>query len=450
MTTVREKRSSHGHRALLILLGCSLALGLHAQQPLALGQLWQLARSQNIGLKIAGLERARIALLTSPAFAGLEPEVNLEAFSRNAVNYTKLGLANGQTIENNGANATSYGASLNLDWTLYSFGANRQLFARQQLQLRSSQLGYTRRENDLASEVATAYYQLVQARQAQAILDSNLAVGSLRAALSQAQYESGRTGKSDWLQAQVDLNSIRAAQTRQQLAVAQAQLALAQLLGERNSLEILPLSPLQPDTTLLLQRLMELATSQNPNLLLAENDRQISIRALNEARARRLPELQLNLGPGYLNSSNPASFVTENRNIALNYGLTASVTLWDGRNLQRQMKAAEVAADIQQLSLGEQQIAVESQLWQAWAGYTRGLDQWEITRSNIRLAAENLDIALERYRLGRASQLDLRTAQISVLQAANEELMARYTLKLYEIRMKTLAGTLAAELENLP
>ncbi|MFN7640342.1 MAG: TolC family protein, partial [bacterium] len=116
----------------------------------------------------------------------------------------------------------------------------------------------------------------------------------------------------------------------------------------------------------------------------------------------------------------------------------------------RQMKAAEVAADIQQLSLGEQQIAVESQLWQAWAGYTRGLDQWEITRSNIRLAAENLDIALERYRLGRASQLDLRTAQISVLQAANEELMARYTLKLYEIRMKTLAGTLAAELENLP
>lgn len=433
-------------KRLLIAALCSLA-SIQAQQPAHLAQLWQQARSQNLSLQLAATQRQMAAIQAEPGNAGLMPRLTANAFTANSVNNTKQGLANGSSIENTGAHATSYGAGVDLTWPIFTWGANRSRLGQLKTQLQGSQLSYTRLENEVAADLAGAYYQLVLVQGLLAVQDSNLSIGQLRAELAQAQYEAGRTGKADWLQAQVDVNADQSARLGQELATEQVQLELAGLLGKTGSLQLVPLTPLLPDTTLVLELLRERTHSQNPTLLLADNNRQVSTLALKEVRAQRYPRLDLNLGSDYLKSQNPASFVNSNRNLSMSYGLTASIVLWDGRNQRRREDLARLQGELNELDYRQQELMVENLLLQAWNGYTLGKEQWVLERNNLALAQQNLDIALERYRLGRTTPLDLRTAQISRLQAQQRELTARYQLKLYEIELKYLAGTLPSDWE---
>ena len=59
---------------------------------------------------------------------------------------------------------------------------------------------------------------------------------------------------------------------------------------------------------------------------------------------------------------------------------------------------------------------------------------------NLGLAAENLDISMERYRLGAISAVELRDVQRSYISATNRLLVATYNAKVAETALKLLTG----------
>ena len=66
----------------------------------------------------------------------------------------------------------------------------------------------------------------------------------------------------------------------------------------------------------------------------------------------------------------------------------------------------------------------------------------ELEESNILLAKENVDIALQSYRLGAFTFLQLREAQKSLEDAYNRLIAARYNAKLAETELLRLKGDL--------
>ena len=64
----------------------------------------------------------------------------------------------------------------------------------------------------------------------------------------------------------------------------------------------------------------------------------------------------------------------------------------------------------------------------------------KLEEQNLKTAEENLDIALERYKLGNLSGLELREVQKSLLDAEERLISGEYQTKLAEISLLQISG----------
>ncbi|RYE56358.1 MAG: TolC family protein, partial [Sphingobacteriales bacterium] len=74
--------------------------------------------------------------------------------------------------------------------------------------------------------------------------------------------------------------------------------------------------------------------------------------------------------------------------------------------------------------------------------YTTNLSLLKVERNNVEIAKQNLEITLEKYRLGSIAPLELREAQRNSIDAIARFLEAQYQTKLTEITLKEISGTL--------
>ena len=70
------------------------------------------------------------------------------------------------------------------------------------------------------------------------------------------------------------------------------------------------------------------------------------------------------------------------------------------------------------------------------------LDLLKVESGNVQVADQNLEITLEKYRLGSISPLELREAQRNSINAITRLLDAEYQAKITEISLKEISGTL--------
>lgn len=83
-----------------------------------------------------------------------------------------------------------------------------------------------------------------------------------------------------------------------------------------------------------------------------------------------------------------------------------------------------------------------AQLTNDYQNYTTFIELAKLERGNIEIANQNLDITLEKYRLGSITPLELREAQKNAIDANNRYLEMKYQAKLAEIYLKQISGTL--------
>ena len=126
----------------------------------------------------------------------------------------------------------------------------------------------------------------------------------------------------------------------------------------------------------------------------------------------------------------------------LNYGITASVPIFDGFNLRRLEQNARVVEEQSQLGFDQTALRLDADAATAFAQYQNFLQLLDLEETNIQLARQNADIALERYRLGLLTPLALREAQRNELAAETRLLDIRYSAKQAEIALRRLSGEL--------
>jgi outer membrane protein, adhesin transport system len=95
-----------------------------------------------------------------------------------------------------------------------------------------------------------------------------------------------------------------------------------------------------------------------------------------------------------------------------------------------------------------QQIEQETRadLLTIYNAYTNNLRLLNLELQNLEIARENLDIALERYKLGALAGLELREVQKSLLDAEERLLSIQYQTKLAEISLLQISGRILSYL----
>ena len=351
----------------------------------------------------------------------------------------------------NGATSNAFNTNVTLGWTIFD-GLGMFITYDRLKSLRQQQQQLTRATvEETVENVANAYYDVVRQAGKITSLEEALKIGQARIDLTQAQVGVGVSAKVEVLTARVDYNADRSQLLQQQQALMAAKITLNNLLGRAPRTDFAPSDTLAVARDLHEEAITAGIKANNSRLAQAQLGLDVAAYDRRLVRAARFPRLGLISGYGLTRNINNAAFAgtvlttSSNQVQGLNYGLTASVPIFDGFNLRRQEQNARVVEEQRRLQLSQTGLQLDADAATAFAQYQNYLQLLDLEEANIQLARQNVAIALERYRLGLLTPLALREAQRNELDAETRLLDIRYLAKQAELALRRLSGELVRE-----
>jgi len=294
-------------------------------------------------------------------------------------------------------------------------------------------------ENTVAG-ISSAYYRLVLELQRYDVLQNTLELSQSRLDIAQAQYELGGAGKRDFLTAQVDYNSDLTLLLTQEQVIQNARVNLNELMALQPDEKFTVKDTILIGDPLLLLELEENALMENKNLLIAQRAENVAFLQMKELRASRLPILNLN--GNYVNNTfgSDAGFLIQNQRQGFNGGANITVNLFSGLTLNRRIQNARVQERLQGYATDQFEVQLRSDIHRSYNTYVNNKSLLEVEKKNYQVAKESTEIALERFRLGIASYLEFRDAQVNLLTAQNRLITSIFNIKEQEIELRRLTG----------
>lgn len=294
-------------------------------------------------------------------------------------------------------------------------------------------------ENTVAG-ISTAYYRLVLELQRYEVLKKTLELSQARLDIAQAQYELGGAGKRDYLTAEVDYNSDLSLLKTQAQIIQAARINLNELMALDPSREFSVSDTIMIGEMLRIGDLEESAFMENKQWLITQRQENVAFLQMKELQVSRLPALNLNMNYVNNTSNSDAGFLIQNQREGINYGGNISFNLFSGFTLNRRIQNARVQQKIQGYAVDQFEIQLKSDLYRAYNTYLNNRELLEIEQRNYAVAKESSEIALERFRLGIASYLEFRDAQVNLLTAETRLITSIYNIKEQEIELMRLSG----------
>ena len=378
----------------------------------------------------------------SPGNAGLLPVLDASGRYGGSVNNTHQEYAAGGDTSFNGVHNTATTAGVNLGWTIFQ-GFNALTTYKKLNELKQvGELSTQMAVEDFVAEIAAEYFLYIQQIQLYKNLAYAVSLSRERVRIDEERYLLGAASKLQLLQSQVYLNSDSSRFSKQNEVLRTLQVRINRLMAmddlgmhfEPGDTNIVINADIAYDT------LLAATDRSNTSLLIARRNQVISKYDYKIIASRTYP--YLNLSSGYNLSYNKY----ENSNLlnqqvdGLNYGLTLGINLFDGFNQRREKANARIEIDNREFAYQQVDQQVKADLITIYYAYQNNLLLLELERENLKTAEENLDIALERYKLGSLSGLELREVQQSLLEAEERLLLVQYETKLAEISLLQMSG----------
>ena len=425
----------------LLLVG---SLQANAQSLLTVEETIALALRSNYDILLVRNDSAVFALDYSFRNAAFLPRLNATGAKVWNNNNQKQEFSDGTKRERNGVKSSNLTGSVNLNWTLFDgmrmFATRDKLFEFQKL----GELSIKAQAVTTVADIMTTYYNIVRQKQQLRAVEEQMSIDEERVKIAERKYSVGLGSKPELLQARVDLNAQKAAQLQQQTLIAQLMEQLNQLAGQPVGKYFEVADSIPINLNLELGTISDNIESTNPNLLVALKNIDIANLTLRERRAERWPSLAFNSAYNYSKADNKAVVnpftPLFSQNSGYNYGFNVSIPILIGFNTRRLIRQAELDIRYQQLFFENQRLIVNVGVSNAFKSYEYQKKALILEEENIQLAKENVTIALERFRQGVSTNLELREAQISLQDAYNRLIAARYNTKLAEIDLMRLRG----------
>lgn len=374
--------------------------------------------------------------------AGFLPSVGLNAGANRSINDTKQRFVSGQDVNRKGATSSTLTGSIALNWTLFD---GMRMFATYKKAEENTALNRLGVKSEIENQVAQAmqlYYAWVQQYQLIQAQKSAIRVSDERIKIASGKLEIGNGNKLDLLQAQLDKNAQLSEMEFLEQEIIRLQSELNVLQGISPSLKFLPSDTLPLSYTKGFDSLRTVVFHQNNQLKMLEKNISIRQQEHRELKASYLPVVGLNLSYGLNRTQNEVGFLLFNNTYSLFGGLSASWILYDGGVLQKQNQIRLLELAKAETLFDQMRLNTEGKLQIAWEKMNRQKTQVQREEENLRLAEQALEIALERFRVGSSTSLELMSVQQSYAQAGARLATARFALSASVTELLLLDGSL--------
>jgi outer membrane protein TolC len=427
---------------LLALLGILVPVStVYGQRQLSLDEAVSIGIENNFNIRIADNRLSIAENNNSVGNAGFLPTLNLSGSRTESIDNNEF-RAGGQSQTTNGARSTVTNASLNLNWTLFDgLGMFRTYDLLGELEKISSAEKRLEVEN-LLREITLAYFDIVRIENQVQVLENTVDVSLERIEIEETKLDLGSGSEVELLQARSDLNADRSAVLRESILLNEAKIYLNRLLARDPETDYQVADEIPIQRSLDEEYLFEKTIAENSELDLARMQQNAADIQVRQLESDRFPEIELNSGYSYNRNEAGGGFFQFNQTKGFSVGVTARVNLFDGFNTNRQIENAQISRKNATLELEQSRLLIRSAFRTLFLTYQNNIELVDLEQENLSNAEETLDIALERFRLGTISSLELREAQRSFLEAENRLINAQYEAKVAETELLRLSGEL--------
>lgn len=431
-------------RSLLFIL-CSITLQAGAQRLLTLEEAIATALKQNFDIQLSKNDSAVAALNYSYRNASFLPRLNANAGTTWNNNKQTQEFSNNTKREGK-VKTNNLNSSVSLNWTL--FDGLRMFATRDKAEelVKLGELGIKQQIINTVANVITTYYNIVRQKQQLKAIEEQILLSQERVKLAQYKLDIGVGAKPDVLQSKVDNNAQKALQLEQLTLISQLKEQLNQAMNVLDAPPYDVSDSIPLNTKLSLGDIQNGLESTNPGLLITRKNIDIAGLTLKELKADRFPVVSFNSAYNFSRNNNnlalnPALPVFS-QNKGFNYGLTATIPIFNGFNTKRLIRQQELNIQYQRMFFDNQKSLLNLSVINAFLEYEQQKKALALEEENILLAKENVNIVFQVYKLNSTTLIQLKEAEKSLQDAYTRLITARYNTKLAETELLRIKGDL--------
>jgi outer membrane protein TolC len=414
----------------------------YSQETLTLENAIRIGLSNNYGINIARNAREIATNNASAGNAGMLPRIDVNAGYNHGISNAHMTNITGTVLDQKAAASDLVTAGVNLNWTVFD---GLKMFVNYDKLKKLEEAGDLNAkiqvENTLAG-IMNAYYDVIRQEKITNIMQEQVDISGFRLELAQLRFETGSGSELEFLKAKVELNADIARLSSQKTVFMNSHASLNELMARDVTTKFAVRDTILLNYTLVYDSLRASMRKSNRNLLLYNRNMEVSALSMKAARASQWPVLGLNAGINYLHLETEANIVNYNNNLGAVIGVTASMNLFNGLNLQREYRNAKLSLASSELEVKQLENHLETFLLKIYNDYSNRLELVGFETENVTLATKNMEIARTSFETGSISSLQLREIQKNLLEANTRLVEAEFGAKVTETLLLLLGGKL--------
>lgn len=432
-------------KRILFFILCSFTLQVGAQRLLTVEEAIATALKQNFDIQLSKNDSTVAALNYSYRNAAFLPRLNGTVGTTWNNNKQTQEFSNNTKREGK-VKTNNLNSSISLNWTLFD---GLRMFATREKAAELLQLGELAIKQQINNTVATVintYYNIVRQKQLLKAIEEQIQLSQERVKLAQYKLDIGVGAKPDVLQSKVDNNAQKALHLEQLTLLNQLKEQLNQAMNVQDAPPYDVTDSIPLNTKISLGDIQNGLEATNPGLLITRKNIEIAGLTLKELKADRFPVVSFNSAYNFSRNNNnlalnPALPVFS-QNRGFNYGLTATIPIFNGFNTKRLIRQQELNIQYQRMFFDNQQSLLQLSVINAFLEYEQQKKALALEEENILLAKENVNIVFQVYKLNSTTLIQLKEAEKSLQDAYTRLITARYNTKLAETELLRLKGEL--------
>lgn len=429
---------------LLIFLALTGTLYAQNQPAMGIEEVIVLALEKNFDIKIAKNNTVISKNNAEPGNVGYLPTVSLSAGYNYSSNSTKTEFADpGQpAIDASGAVTENLNADLKISYNIFSGGSRN--FTYQQLKNQSYQSQLEERQNieQVVLEVINRFLEAVSLYDAFNISQESMQISLDRFERAKENYAAGNFSRLELLNAEVDLRNDSSNLIQSKLSYQKSLKTLNNTIGIRPDSSYNINGDFDYQEQLTAGALIDKALAENTDYLVSRTSLVNNELDLKINRGSLYPSLDFSGGYGFGKTSYDANFLSSSENLGWNAGITLSFNVFDGGRVKRAMQNSQIRIESQQIAIEKTENTIKTNILNTYDDFVTNLELLALTQRNLESSTVNYERSQEAFGTGQVTGLELREAQLNLINAKYDLSLQRIQTKLSEVSLYFYSGGL--------
>lgn len=414
-----------------------VSLPVQAQEKITLEDCIGKALEANYSIKMVR-NQEKIAE-NNANYAPFLPTVALDAEQNQRLTDSKTRVG-GEVDETSGLASDAYSAGVSLNWRLFDGMSMFTTYTKYQEMLAIGELNTQMSMENLVVNVSEAYYNVIVQHSKLDAAKHSLALSSERFNEAHDKYVLGVLSGLELQQAKIDLNADSSKYMKQKELLKSAYISLNMIMNSDLQRAMYVQDTIVLQSPLVYEELYHNTLAMNTTLLIARKDQKISALDVRIARSALFPTLDFNTGYNYSRTTTPAANTSLNRSNGFYWGFALKMNVFNRTENIRKIRNAKLEQENVEWSYRDVELQTLADLAQLYNTYENNLQIVNFENESAEVAFENLDAALEKYKLGTLSGIEFREFQRSYIDAVDRKLSAIYQAKVSELSLLLISG----------